>query len=84
MPSKSLSKIATSEVQSRVLSLFRDHGPMDDYKLIDLYRWTFDHLVAESTPRTRRRELADMNILKDTKLRNYSGSGRELTVWGLA
>lgn len=76
--------VPVPEVQQNVLALFRDHGPMDDYELIDRYRFQYDNEVAESTPRTRRRELADQGLIKDTGLKNFNRDGRELRVWSLA
>jgi hypothetical protein len=84
MPSRKPAAVTISEIQTRVLSLFREYGAMDDYSLIDRYRWNYDHSVAESTPRTRRRELADKGLLSKRKETNLAASGRELSVWGLA
>jgi hypothetical protein len=84
MPSIYPPPIDVSQVQSNVLRLFRDYGPMDDYQLIERYRDDYGFNVSESTPRTRRRELADKGLLKKSGLKNIGRSGLSLTVWSLA
>lgn len=72
-------------VQANVLRLFAKYGPMHDYDLIDKYRQDYNADVAESTPRTRRRELVDQGQVKKLiGLTQINRNGRELQVWGLA
>lgn len=84
MPSKPLTPETATQIQANVLRLFRIHGPMDDYQLIERYRDHYDYGISESTPRTRRRELADQGLVKATGLKNISQTGRYLTIWSLA
>lgn len=78
--------VPTADVQARVLELFAKYGHMDDYELIDRYRFDHDASVAESTPRTRRRELVDAGQLRQipNAINRNRTNGRELRVWGLA
>lgn len=84
MPSATAVPFDVTPVQSRVLRLFVRYGDMDDYQLIERYRDHYDNHVSESTPRTRRRELADQGHLVERKLKNPGRSGLLLSVWGIA
>lgn len=86
MPKPFKIPVPTAEVQARVLELFHKYGRMDDYELIDRYRFDYEPTVAESTPRTRRRELVDQGLLRQIlgTVNINARNGRELRVWGLA
>lgn len=75
--------IPVSDVQKNVVNLFAQYGPMDDYQLIHRYRKQFG-FVSESTPRTRRRELADAGIVRRFPVTHIGRAKRDLSVWGLA
>lgn len=84
LPSATAVPFDVTPVQSRVLRLFARYGDMDDYQLIERYRDHYEPFVSESTPRTRRRELADQGQLAERKVKNIGRSGLLLSVWGIA
>lgn len=65
--------------QNAILSVVSRYGPVSDD---DIYR----HLliqVSESGARTRRRELVDMGLIRDSGKRGKTASGRKTALWEL-
>jgi hypothetical protein len=72
-----------TDLQDRVLRLFRRYGPMTQHDLIARYRVDVDGGAdtAESTIRTRCAELRDAGRLIDSGARACLPSGRQAVVW---
>lgn len=66
-----------SKMQYHVLGVFKLYGPMTDEAA---YR-QLHHLMSASGARTRRRELVDGGLMRDTGKRGQLASGRQAIVW---
>lgn len=82
----SISENALNRGQLAVLDLLIKHGPMDDTRLVEVYRWHAEGGEApnmgDSGIRTRRRELADLGLVHNTGKTTFTPSGRRATIWG--
>ena len=70
--------------QKWVLWLLQDHGPMTDLELLTKYRdrrWEQSPTQSESGLRTRRKELVDLGLVRDSGHRRKLPSGRNAIVW---
>lgn len=68
------------ESQAEVLALFREHGPMTDEEARARYRGK----QSLSGFRTRRAELVDRGLIRDTNERRGMTTGRRAVVWAAA
>lgn len=68
------------ESQAEVLALFREHGPMTDEEARARYRGR----QSVSGFRTRRSELVDRGLVRDTGERRRMTTGRRAVVWAAA
>lgn len=62
-----------------ILKCFRTHGPMHDEKLQELY--SQQPPLSQSGLRTRRSELVDRDLLRDSGKRTKTRFGRETIIW---
>lgn len=73
--------------QDAIVKLFRELGPMDDSLLVDRYQEAvLEGLRPNQSPsgiRTRRAELVDAGVVRDTGRTVRLESGRQATVWEL-
>lgn len=69
------------ESQRAVLACFLQHGPMHDEKLE--VRYSQQPRQSESGLRTRRRELVDLGLLRDSGSTSLTVHGRKTVVWQL-
>jgi hypothetical protein len=69
------------ESQRAVLATFLQHGPMHDEKLE--VRYPQQPRQSESGLRTRRRELVDLGLLRDSGTTTLTVHGRSTTIWEL-
>jgi hypothetical protein len=81
---KSVNNVTTT--QKAILSLLRKH--QTDMDLVRNYHYLVKNgkapRASESGIRSRRAELVDAGLVKDTEARMKSPSGRMMTVWGRA
>lgn len=68
-------------VRDNILELFDAFGAMSDYELITLYKEHVTEKIVDSTVRTRRSELVDEGLLRDSGLHHVLPTGREAIVW---
>lgn len=78
---KSVSKLAES--YGLILGFFRNYGPMNDEKLIRLWKLDGSKRAADSGIRSRRAELVAAGRLEDSGERVKMESGRMSIVWRL-
>lgn len=75
---RSLGDLRDSQVL--VLHYLRRYGPMSDEALLAQMLASGDH-ISPSGARTRRRELADLGLVRDTGKTVRLASGRKAIVW---
>jgi len=73
----------TRPSQQAVLKMFQDYGEMCDEELLRLATAAFLR-QSPSGLRTRRRELVDKGLLKDSGRRGLTPAGRRTIIWELA
>ena len=73
-----------TEKQSHVYWILKHHGPMTDQTLTDLHRVRGFPRQSESGLRTRRHELVEMGLIRDSQRRERLASGRQAIVWEVA
>ncbi len=66
-----------------VLSVLAEYGPLSDYGIYHFARGR-GQKMSPSSARTRRRELLDAGVIRDSGLREQTPSGRAATVWTLS
>lgn len=81
--------VNASEMQQRVLAIYRDHpNGLTDEELVAIYAQRFStggrSLESRSSPRKRRSDLANANLLVDSGQRRPLASGRNGVVWRVA
>jgi hypothetical protein len=76
----SLDPITLTSIQAKVLDVLQTRGPRPDVELVILYHARYGS-AGESTIRTRRRELVDLGLVRDTGERVVLQSGRHAIVW---
>lgn len=73
----SLSNLRLS--QSVILNAVREWGPCSDEEIYDFVSGF--HRISVSGARTRRKELVDMGLVRDSGQRNITKSGRRTIMW---
>jgi len=79
---ESVSRIRES--QQIILSLLRTFGPHYDEQLIELVTLHSPIPMSPSGVRTRRAELVDKGLVRDSRQRARTASGRQTIVWEAA
>jgi hypothetical protein len=77
---RSVKRIRASH--AAILACFQQHGPMHDEKLQELYGQ--QPPLSQSGLRTRRSELVDRDLLRDSGKRTKTRFNRETIIWELA
>lgn len=73
------------ESQAQVLAILRRYGPMTDEEIASVAAtWPEGTRQSPSGLRTRRAELVDLGVVKDSGLRGKTRSGRSTIVWEAA
>lgn len=80
----SITRTHISTVQTHIIQLLTQHGPMTDEQIADRYR---HHVMlpacSPSGLRTRRSELVAIGTVRDSQQRGITASGRATIIWEL-
>ena len=76
--SQSADKIRES--QAAILEVLREHGPTADFLIYEYVTGT-GVKISPSGCRTRRKELVDRRLVRDSGKRNTTASGRKTIIW---
>jgi len=80
---ESITYKTATEIQKNILVLFMKHKTLDDKTLLKYYRGAFDSEVADSSVRTRRHELVEAGLIKDSGLKIKQRNGRRAILWAI-
>lgn len=78
---ESITYETATAIQKNILELFVRHKTLDDKSLVNYYRGAFDSEIAESSVRTRRHELVEAGLIKDSGLKIKQRNGRRAILW---
>jgi len=71
-----------SEVQHKILTLLKIHGPMSDEQLVERFDGCWPSSATDQSVRSRRGELVRKGLVVDTGRRSTTRYGRSCVVWG--
>lgn len=78
---ESISLERVSEVQHKILTLLKIHGPMSDQQLVERFDGCWPSSATDQSVRSRRGELVRKGLVVDTGRRSTTKYGRSCVVW---
>lgn len=78
---ESITYETATRIQQNILDLFARYKTLDDKTLLTYYRRFYGWASAESSVRTRRHELVEAGLIKNSGLKMKQDNGRRAILW---